>query len=231
MAANSPWKNPPLQEAIFEIRFPPVKDYTLMVAELINQNRELFPEAQTLPVTELPASIIIGGQVRHRFIGKKKDILFQTGPDTLSINVIRYSGFDKFIKSIKNIVNTASTSIQISDLSQINLRYINRFGNIKDPFSILNIASPFPMADISKTRGIQINYTKEENDVTYISTNIVFPVNNLDLILDINAFYTSKLLKKSWDLNSIIEWTNVSHNLVYENFESLIADREKEERK
>lgn len=229
MSANPSWKNPPLQEAIFEIRFPPVKDYTLFVAELNFQNRELFPEVQTLPVAELPASIVIGGQVRHRFIGKDKDTIFQVGPDTLCINVIRYSGFNKFKKNIKNILNSADTSIKIGSLNQISLRYINRFRDIDNPFNILKINSPFPNAELFNTKGIQINYTKEEDSKIYVSTNVVFPVNKSDLILDLNAFYTDNLIKESWNLESIINWIEQSHDLIYENFESLIMDKIKEE--
>lgn len=203
MVGNPSWKNPPLQEAIFEVRFPPVNDYRLFLAELINKNRELFPKIQALPNAELPSSIIISGQVRHRFIRKDKNVVFQVGPDTLSINIIRYSGFDDFLKNIRKIISSACEFIKLEKLNQVSLRYINRFSRIKDIFSTINIVSPFPNYDKLKARGMQINYTKEENNTTFISTNIIFLVNNGDLMLDINAFYTEQMLEKKWNLDLV----------------------------
>lgn len=231
MAGNPPWRNPPLQEAIFEIRFPPVKDYSLFMSELRIKHRDLFPVIKTLTNVNLPESMIISGQVRHRFIGKNNDIIFQVGQNTLSINIIKYSGFDKFKNYIKDIVSTLCESIKIEDSTQMSLRYINKFDKTQDPFDILNIKFQFPTYNNSKTKGIQINYTKEESKTFFISTNVIFPINNEDLILDINALYTDKIANINWNLDSIIEWTEKSHNLIYDNFESLVSEGEKEKRK
>lgn len=233
MAGNPPWQNPPLQEAIFEIRFPAVKDYALFVSELRIKNHNHFPEIKTLSNAGLPDSIIIGGQVRHRFIGENQDVIFQVGPNTLSINIIKYSGFDSFKNYIRQIVDPIYDSdlVEISNLKQISLRYINRFRKIQDPFVTLNITSPFTSYDMAKTKGIQINYTREENHTVFISSNVVFPVDKSDLILDINAFVTDEVSDKKWTLDSIIGWADKVHNLIYDDFESLVAKEEKERRK
>lgn len=230
MTGNNPWRNPPLQEAILEVRFPPVEDYTLFVAELTVRNRESFPTTQALPNANMPSNIIISGQVRHRFIGKNKDVIFQVGPDTLSINIIKYSGFDSFKDNISKILDALGEAINLEKIEKISLRYINRFSKIQNVFTVLNIVTPFPNHNTLKTKGIQLGFTVEENSDTYISTNIVFPVDNKDLILDINAFSVSKSTT-NWGFESMLEWLNESHNLIYDNFEILVSEKEKEERK
>ena len=230
MTGNNPWRNPPLQEAILEVRFPPVEDYTLFVAELTVKNRDLFPKTQALPNANMPSNIIISGQVRHRFIGKNKDVIFQVGPDTLSINIIKYSGFNSFKDNIRKILSTLSEAINLEKTERISLRYINRFSNIQDIFAVLNIVSPFPNHNKSKTKGIQLGFTSEENSNTFVSTNIVFPIDNRDLILDITAFSPNKETI-NWDLKSMLEWVDKSHNIIYDNFEVLVSEKEKKERK
>ena len=231
MTGNNPWRNPPLQEAILEVRFPPVEDYTLFVAELTVKNRKFFPETQALPNANMPSNIIISGQVRHRFIGKNKDVIFQVGPDTLSINIIKYSGFDSFKNHISKIIKALGEAIHLEKIEKISLRYINRFSRVQDVFTVLNIVSPFPNHNKSKTTGIQLGFTVEEDSNTFISTNIVFPVDNKDLILDINAFFISKVPTMNWNFDLMLEWINKSHDLIYDNFEVLVGEKEKEERK
>ena len=208
-----------------------MEDYTIFVAELTVKNRHLFPKTQALPNANMPSNIIIRGQVRHRFIGNNKDVIFQVGPEYLSINIIKYSGFDSFKDNISKILSALGEAINLEEIETVSLRYINRFSKVQDIFTVLNITSPFPNHDKSKTIGIQLGFTKEENINTSISTNIVFPVDNRDSILDINAFSINKTSMQSWSFKLMLEWIDESHNLIYDNFEVLVSEKEKEERK
>jgi uncharacterized protein (TIGR04255 family) len=230
MSTNTPWRNPPVQEAIFEIRFPPLKDYALFVGGMAAANKEKFPQSEKLPVADLPSSIVIEGQVIHRFYNEERNLIFQTGHTLISLNVIAYSGFIFFSEEIKNIIELAKKYVDNEKITLLSLRYINKFDNVSDPFAILNLQSPFPNYDVSKSKIIQINHV-EKKDATslMLSTNLAFPVNQSSLILDLTIFSNNQ--EFFWNTESIVDWANKAHELIYDNFESLVSDIEKEKRK
>ncbi len=41
MASHTPWRSPPLQEAVFEVRFPAVEDYSIFVGGMAEVKRNL----------------------------------------------------------------------------------------------------------------------------------------------------------------------------------------------
>ncbi len=232
MVESQPWRNPPIKEAIFEMRFSPVNDYSLFVGSMAAANREKFPSPQKLPTADLPLSIVIEGQVIHRFSNKEKTIIFQTGQDVISVNSILYHGFSSFLVEIKNILESAREYITTTStdhtVKAISIRYINVFADIKDPFQALNIKSPFENGDKSAMRAIQLQYVKQE-DSLLITTVLAFPVEQSNLLLDLSI--SSQEQELSWDVEQIIQWVSQSHEIIYKNFEEIVSDSEKQKRK
>jgi uncharacterized protein (TIGR04255 family) len=231
MPSHVPWRNPPLQEAVFEVRFPPVEDYSIFVGGMAEVKRNRFPKVDRLPADELPPSILVSGAVRHRFTTEDKSLLFQTGQDVISINVISYSGFAIFASDIEDILKSAQNYADIGRVNRIGLRYINRFEQVKDPFQVLNISSPFLDFDLGKTAKILINYIKQENDSLFLSKNIDFPVADSNLIFDLDAFQQDFVPDSlPWDIKTIVDWADNTHDIVWENFESLVSETERKRR-
>lgn len=228
MASHAPWRNPPLQEAVFEVRFPPVDDYSIFVGGMAEVKRNRFPKVDRLPADELPPSIMASGAVRHRFTTEDKGLLFQTGQDVISINAISYSGFATFANDIKDILKSAQAYADIGKVNRLGLRYINRFEKVEDPFQVLNIKSPFLDFDLSKTAKIQINYIKQELNNLFLSKNVDFPVADSSLIFDLDAFQQDfDLDSLPWDIKTIVDWADKTHDIVWENFESLVSETER----
>jgi uncharacterized protein (TIGR04255 family) len=231
MASHAPWRNPPLQEAVFEVRFPPVDDYSIFVGGMAEVKRNRFPKVDRLPGDELPPSIMVSGAVRHRFTTDDKGLLFQTGQDVISINAISYSGFSTFSNDIEDILKSAQNYADIGRVSRLGLRYINRFEKVEDPFQILNIQSPFLDFDLSKTAKIQANYIKQEVNNLFLSKNVDFPVVDSNLIFDLDAFQQDfDLDSLPWDIKAIIDWADKTHDIVWENFELLVSENERNRR-
>jgi len=231
MASHAPWRNPPLQEAVFEVRFPPVNDYSIFVGGMAEIKRDRFPEVDRLPADELPPSIVISGAVRHRFSTEDKSLLFQTGQDVISVNAISYSGFAIFAKDIEDILKSAQNYADIGRVNRLGLRYINRFEKVEDPFQVLNIRPPFFDFDLSKTAKIQTNYIKQELDNLFLSKSVDFPVADSNLIFDLDAFQQDfDLGSLPWDIKAIVDWADKTHDIVWENFESLVSESERSRR-
>lgn len=231
MASHAPWRNPPLQEAVFEVRFPPVGDYSIFVGGMAEVKRNRFPKVDRLPANELPSSIMVSGAVRHRFTTEDKSLLFQTGQDVISVNAISYSGFSKFANDIEDILKSAQNYADIGRVNRLGLRYVNRFEKVEGPFQILNIKSPFSDFDLGKTAKIQANYIKREKDKLFLSKNIDFPVADSNLIFDLDAFQQDfDLDSLPWDIETIVDWADKTHDIVWDNFESLVSEAERSRR-
>jgi uncharacterized protein (TIGR04255 family) len=226
---HKPWRNAPLQEAVFEIRFPSIADYALFAGGMAMSQKEDFPTTQRLQVVDIPEMIELAGLVKHRFISQDGSLLFQTGSDVLSVNAIRYKGFPVFLESIQKILIGTKNFIEISNFTKLGLRYINRFSNIEDPLTVLNINLPFSDMDVSKTQLLQIQEINKIDDEGMLQgINIQFPAAPKDLILDLDV--SLNLPQQSWDINTISIWADKAHDIIWDKFQTLISDSEKEAR-
>ena len=232
MNSHIPWKNPPILEVIFEIRFQPVADYAIFVGGMAATNamRKQFPLIEKLPGSDFPPFAPIEGVVRHKFLTNEKTDIFQTGQDIISVNSLNYLGFKNFLNQIQLVVNSANEFIDFAkNTKRIALRYINKFENPSDHtdiFSALTIKNPFDDFDSIKTAEIFLRQVKEEDNL-FLTTNIQYPViiseikNNL--VLDIEAFS----LLSSLNEVEILDWCTNSHEVISDNFQKLVSDNEK----
>ncbi|QSJ15948.1 TIGR04255 family protein [Nostoc sp. UHCC 0702] len=229
MKNHEPWRNPPLQEAVFEIRFPSVSDYALFAGGMAMSQQQEFPTIQKLQAAEIPEIIELSGLVRHRFISPDESLLFQTGPDVLSVNCIAYKGFANFLENIKKILIATETFVNLSTLTRLGLRYINKFSNIDYPPSVLNINLPFENTDISKTQLLQFREVRKlDNEGAILSISVQFPIEPKDLLLDLDISFNS--FDKYWDIEMILDCTDKAHDIIWENFQALVSQKEKEVR-
>jgi uncharacterized protein (TIGR04255 family) len=225
------WKNPPVLEVIFEMRFQPIADYAIFVGGMATDDNihTQFPIVEKLPGSDFPPFVPIEGVVRHKFLTSEKTDIFQTGQDVISVNSLNYLGFDKFLNQIKLVINSASKFIDFANTTKrIALRYINKFENSSehtDIFSALTIKNPFDNFDTIKTTEIFLRRVKEEGDL-FLTTNIQYPVvinNTSNLVLDIEAF----CFKTSLNESEILSWCINSHEIISNNFQNLVSDNEK----
>lgn len=170
MKNHEPWRNPPLQEAVFEIRFPTVSDYALFAGGMAMSQQQEFLTTQKLQAAEIPEIVELAGLVKHRFISPDESLLFQTGTDVLSVNSVAYKGFVNFLENIGKILTATEKFVSLSTLTRLGLRYINRFSNVDYPPSLLNINLPFQNTDISKTQLLQLwEINKLDDEGTLLS--------------------------------------------------------------
>lgn len=226
---HKPWRNAPLQEAVFEIRFPSIGDYALFAGGMAMSQKQDFPTTQKLQVVDIPEIIELAGLVKHRFMSQDQSLIFQTGSDVISINSLSYKGFPTFLENIERILFAAENFVELSNLTKLGLRYINRFTGIENPATVLNINLPFSNMDVSKTQILQIQeVNKVDEEGTLMSLNIQFIATPKDLILDLDV--SLNLPQESWNVAAISSWADKAHDIIWDKFQTLISESEKEVR-
>lgn len=124
-------KNPPLIEAIFEVRWKlqGVNDelhYDMAVGRLFEALKEDFPYSESLPASQVPKEISRYA-VRHRFRSKKDGWpLFQLGHGILTFNQTNdYTTSEEFIPMAANVLNCLFNAYPDLEVCNLALRYID----------------------------------------------------------------------------------------------------------
>jgi uncharacterized protein (TIGR04255 family) len=146
------FNNPPLVEAIFEIKFKDFKlfNYDLFVGELYSKLKSKYPITETLKDPEIP-TFLLPFVIQHRFKsnGENGYPLYQTGPGIISFNIdgtkyktLGWKGFKKEIKTfLKACKEVIADNFISENIEKITLRYIDiiddgrMYPNLKDYFS------------------------------------------------------------------------------------------------
>jgi uncharacterized protein (TIGR04255 family) len=230
LANHTPWRKPPIHEVVLEIRFPEVEDYDVFVGGMALSFRDAFPIRERLFAQSIPNDVIIPGLPKHRFFAEDRRSLFHTGSNVLAINTLKYETFELYIEFVKAIIEAAQNFIDLGNAERLSLRYINRFDKPKDIFSILQIDPPFRDLASAKTKGVLFQYSKQENEDTVLNTTVVYPLENGDLILDLEAVCTPEIVAQ-WSTQDILQWAMKAHDeIIWVNFDNLISSQEKEVR-
>jgi len=220
-----------LQEVVFEIRFTPIEDYAIFAGAMAVSHKGKFPITEKNNLPGLPDSVIMKGLVRHRFFNQDKSRLFQIGSDVISVNHLQYTSFVDFTKDISEILPSAQENgAKIRNIDRIGLRYINKFNDIKNPFTFLNLSSPFPSEGLDITKFVQIRKVDEIETGLFLDIGLQFESNTSVLILDLNSFYQkqedTKQPSQEWNIEMLIDWISKAHTLIYDKFITLVPQSE-----
>jgi len=229
MVSDSLWLNQPLQEAVFDLRFSTLNDYSIFAGVISELQRDKF-KVERMISEDLP--VRLPGMIRHRFFNSDKSLFFQTGQDVISVNSVSYSGFHDFLKQIESILELPiSRYPEISTLFRLGLTYINKFDNVNDMYSVLSLVPPSNNNDFElvESSSLQLSYSKKEENNIFLSKDITFDFSRSNLMFVINA-HEDFPNGSSWDLPSILIWINDAHTLISESFNSLVSKSEKKRR-
>jgi uncharacterized protein (TIGR04255 family) len=146
------YKNPPLIEAICEIRFTPDPHWDMTIfGKFYEKIADQFPERQQqvqlqaqFPPNSME-SAISEVEPRMRFTRSDKSALVQLAPQRLIVNQLApYISWEAFRSSILNVLTTYRSIAESSIVERIGLRYINRFAFPRQDFSIGKWFAPTP---------------------------------------------------------------------------------------
>lgn len=238
-------KNPPLVEAIFEIKWQLQKiasgimndpHYNLLIGRLYDRLEKQYPFHQQLPTASFPTEML-SGVVQHRFrINKEKWPLFQLGPGILTVNDTQNYEWQDFRKRVSEVVqvlfNVYPPPLTINNLK---LRYINSiefdFEN-KDIFDFLthqlktDISLPPSLFETQVQKlpkgfdcRFSFNCTKPES---IINLRLARGKSHNHEALIWETFITTSLANMPELPQGIETWLEGSHNILEEWFFKLI---------
>jgi uncharacterized protein (TIGR04255 family) len=237
VSSSPPWRDPPLQEAVFELFFPAVSDYSLFVGNIFNSLRSKFPSFQALPANDFPLIPSLPGFVRHRFSDKSGEVLFQLGQDLLTVNCLSYTSFDSYSQHIHDVLHAAlehGSPFGLTQATRLGMRYINRFENSYNPVAILRIALPFPTSEDDRLNNLKVHDTRQlgfnDDDGRYLVRSFDFAADEQLLLLDLHVY---EVFNTQHDLviDELMTWSRAAHDTISSNFESLVLNDVKEQRK
>jgi uncharacterized protein (TIGR04255 family) len=218
------YKNAPLIEAIFEIRFPAEISIKCKTDLFYNKIKANFPLLAMLPP---------GASHIYDFLNKEKNEIIRVGLDRISYHAKKYEGgFSKFQEDALKYLYCFIDTYQIGKIRQTGLRYVNHipivkidgviplekyinFGyrlpskNIPNKFELLNTIL------VVRIDGGKLKILIEAKQMPDITKTDI-------LVLDFDFMFFEKL-----DVKKIVEYIAESHGHTKAIFEDLISEEYK----
>ena len=237
---STKYKNPPLVEAVCELRLTPETQWDLTIPGLLYEKlKSEFPikeqkMIQEVKINEGPNGLqqqIITSD-RLLFFTKDRKMLIQVSSRLLIINVLKpYPHWEDFKSRIELAWQSLQEVVNVQGLDHIELRYINNIElneqNVKIdeyfefyPF----IGKKLPKQTISFIVDAELPFAngRDIGRIT-LTRNIYSKVENkMVFILDLGYF----LAKKSEvPMSGVLNWIEEAHSYVEEIFEGCITDK------
>jgi len=232
------YKNPPIVEAICEIRFSEDTRWDNTIPGLLYSGiRNQFPIKKQRFNNEVVINQKNDGEIEHQvinsviaqFFSEDEKFLVQVGERLLTINHIApYTGWEKFFPLIENVFNVLINELEYCKISRIGLRFIN---NVKSQSHTLNSIKEyltiFPEYNKNLSKNILSFITGLTFDISETNRSNI-RVNSLpsdkgfiNLVLDIDYFTkpTTVILG-----NGVLSWIQDGHNQVVRIFEESITE-------
>ena len=191
--ARTPYKNPPIEEALVEFRFvqEQTQEWDLTIPGKLHQHPSIKntypgkPRQQRITQATLhpgqPATV--HEELRVQLVDQDAKRLISLGPGVLSINALRpYEGWERFRPRIGDALTAYADVAEAKDIVRIGVRYFNnivipsatKLMNISTYFKISPPMLPLPtLSQAIKAFKNQVQYVLDED-----RTLIVTPTNS-----------------------------------------------------
>ncbi len=221
------YKNPPLIEAIFEIRFP---------AELsIECQRDKFYEKIRNDYPQILVPIVMGESPSlksYEFTGSEGKKIIRCSINTFSIHTNEYEGFARFKEDCLKYTQLFNELYNITSLKRTGLRYINHI-------PIVRIEGCIPIQKYLKF-GYRLPSDLESNKFELFDTTLVAKIGKSKLrllirylevpsavqrefiLLDFDCYYKGEL-----KTDNILDYLRKLHTHTKKIFEDIISDEYK----
>ncbi len=133
MTQRRQYKNPPIEEAVCELRLKSAGEWDAMIpgrlADLLSNGYPAKPKQQVemSPTIQPGGSTALQGAVKVRFLSQDEKRLVMVGNNGMSIHDLRpYSGWEKFRARISEAIDAYLQVNPNFNIDRISLRYINK---------------------------------------------------------------------------------------------------------
>lgn len=232
--------NPPIVEALCEIRFAPQTPWDMTIPGLLyGRIREQYPKRQE---SKQSWNIIVkdegisheAGSPLVRFQRADGKQLVQVGPHFVSIHRVKpYESWEEFYPGIELVADACLSELTAPTIQGVALRYLN---HISIPEPSVNLDQYFHLTPgLDETLPQQIDFfmigvqfpMKEGSNSLKITMQSVpsGDTNTSKFSLDLSYFTVSGT---ETSLGWVRDWLNEAHNEIEEIFESCITDKLRE---
>lgn len=220
---NKIYKNAPLVETVFEIRFPGEPAVECGRDKFYEQIRDTYSKVLVPRLVEGKAMAV----EPYQFECEDGTYGVMLSINKLAIYCKKYEGFDLFKKETMRLVDIFGKLYKVKKLTRTGLRYINiipftREGEIIPLQNYFNIKISLPESistDFANLNLIFVSKTDSGSITTRIEPAISYDRSHEVIILDFD--YAKE---KDLNFNSISQYLNESHQHTKYLFEELITD-------
>ena len=211
----------PILEAIVEIRFNSNFPDEAVFGIIYSAFQEEFANVEKLPILQLPEAIrSTDPNLIHKphYSLNSENYIIQIGPKVFSIaNTKEYVGWDSFSKKNLETFSSLNELKIIKNISRFGLRYINVF----DGLNVYKKSKLIVSLDDQNLNDHEINLTSNIKTGKFISR--LFMANNAKVELKVQR----KIVNGSIiDIDVYLE-----DNILFENFNDILYEAHKEEKK
>ena len=234
MGEHERLKNPTAAEVLFEIRFGTDRTFDSYIDEIEENFRETYPKRENLNRQGIGIKFgSEGAEVqlldpnqetdvpRARFKAEGGRDLFQVGPEILTVNTTRYSGFNEFVEKVKWVLEKHSDIAKVSSCKRFSLRYLNHI-EWSPPETVFSWIAPLPLTMSDNefiASNVQEILLRREEDFQKIAA--AYPVRSPNdqpiIVLDIDHFKEFSE-QTPFNLSYIQQWIQNAHEAVWHTY-------------
>ena len=218
-----------LAEVVFEIRFNPIIDLSLIVGSIHDKLKKDYPEFENLNVPDFPSTpnspefIFPTSIVKYRFYSDDRKHLYSLGSGVLSIHTTDYESFEKFKNSITMVLRIYEEITHIKILSRMGLRYINIIPlghetfndvfkvNFTLPKNVQHYQKGFNIQSLGIINGDSFSFRLQSSD----------PTSTESVVLDLDYFSQVNI---QFNLLQIDSWSIKAHKFILDLFNDTLTE-------
>ena len=222
--SHPPLAHLPLAEAVFEIRFPPKKQFGVLPGRMLDRLGGSFPQDEEQPLAQVPAEMGPPHAPRHRFVSEDGGRMCQLGTGMVSLNHTTYVGYDLFQEDSRRIAEIAKDLDLVGTVDRLGLRYINRI-QIDRPWEEIittRVAAPEILEDWATSHTFRWG-TRRDNLGT-LTTAISWPVDHdgkEHIVIDLDMYQEPS---RPMETEAIMDWHRQAHEGIYQTFTACLTE-------
>jgi uncharacterized protein (TIGR04255 family) len=227
-------RHPSIIEAVCELRFKSGVSYSLVPGAMKERLRDTYPDFEVLPHAAMMAAIPDESALAvpyHRFKRKSPNLLIQTGPRLLTINVLPlYPHFEVYREEILTALDHYKAVADPGSPVRVGLRYINQLHgsdeNPQDIASYVRCGFSYPENLTHPPNELAARVLLPYGNFGTLALAISFPSRTpqgeIAATLDMDFYWSAN---QEFDLSEFPNWLQAAHDIVYKAFTTTVAER------
>lgn len=216
-------KKAPVTEAVFEVRYPPPRNFSMVPGRLFDALSGLYSEFEDLPAAQLPVEVAPSNVPRHRLASPAGNRLSLLGAGSLSLNHVEYRGYPDFRRDAETVLEALANLGFARSTTRLGMRYINRIPLDRPPQELVALQVDAPALIAGGAISTRFQWRTNASPLGVLQTTVLFPHALPDspdaVLVDLDFFLEEE---GDFGVERIMEWHNEAHERLYDSFIALL---------